>query len=266
MGGDLVVTATTSVCAVCGEPVSPRRKYCKKGHKITAYRQRMQQGAKPVKTALKPSKTPTPVKTPASAKNAKKGASAFTESDWTRKPERPLKATGWHWGDVYPGTMLRKRTSHGKALAPVYVGVDTLSLPERQARAFAMADAHRLYAVVVDGVLYPKPDDGWHVWRSSDELLNYVLQHKRLPQGEIDVRLAIRQFEHARNALLFVFAWDAPDDWHESLKFHEQMLDTARRCAGKAQIAKLERRVQALQVALIAQRRVTVAQANLSVK
>lgn len=171
---------------------------------------------------------------------------------------------------MYENTMLRKRWTHvgknAKALAPAYVGVDTLSLPERQACAFAMADQHKLYAVVVDGVLYPKHDDGWHVWRSSDELLTYVLQHKRLPQVEIDVRLAIRQLEHAKNTLLFVFTWDAPEDWEEALKFHQQMLDTAKKNAGKAQVAKLERRVQALQVALSARHKVTVAQQGLSVK
>lgn len=264
-----MIAQQSNVCEVCGTPVTSKRKYCKNGHKITSYRRRVQQGAKPVKTAFKASKSHAPVKSPAAAKNAKKAASPFTESDWTRKPTRAV-AVLWRWGDCYEGTLLRKRwTQQGKnakALAPVYVGVDTLSLPERQARAFAMADLHKLCAVVVDGVLYPKPDDGWHVWRSSDELLDYVLREKKLPPEEMDVRVAIRQLEHARNTLLLVFAWDAPEDWAEALKFHTQMLATAKKNAGKAQIARLERRVQALGAALSAQRKVAVAQASLSVK
>jgi hypothetical protein len=184
-----------NTCEVCGTPVTTNRKYCKNGHKITAYRQRVQRGAKGIKQAFDTSKRNAPVKSPAAPQNAKKGASAFNDTDWTRKPTtQQIKGLSARWGEMYEGTMLRKRWmgagKNAKALAPVYMDVDTLSLPERQARAFEMADRHRLYAVVVDGVLYPKPLDGWHIWRSSDELLDYVLREKKLPEGEIRFRLA----------------------------------------------------------------------------
>lgn len=248
-----------NTCTVCGTPIAASRKYCKNGHKITAYRRRVQRGAKGAKQALDVVRQTTPVKSPEASQNAKKGASAFNDSEWMRKSTAQIKSLSARWGDVYEGTMLRKRWlgtgKNAKALAPVYMDVDTLSLPERQARAFEMADRYKLFEVVVDGVLSPKPLDGWHVWRSSDELLDYVLREKKLPEGEIRFRLALRQLERARHDLDFVFHLTPPqpEHWQESLRFQQQMLDTARKGSDKAHIAKLERRVNALERAINAQ-------------
>lgn len=171
----------------------------------------------------------------------------------SKKPVQPVGKI--RIGERINGTALVRRYQGGRPVAPVYLEVDTLSFQDRLQRAFDDADMAGIDSVLVDGVLYPKGRDGWHIWRSSDELLDYVLREKKLPEGEIRFRFALRQLERARHDLDFVFHLHPPqtEHWQESLKFQQQMLADARKGVDKAHIAKLERQVKALETAIAAQ-------------
>jgi len=82
------------------------------------------------------------------------------------------------YGTMYEGTMLMRRKEGNNPVAPVYVGVDTLSLVDRLQRVFAEVDSltPKLYAVVVDGVLYPKIDGKWYVWKRPREVYELTLR------------------------------------------------------------------------------------------
>lgn len=236
-------TSEPHVCEVCGVSIAPRRKFCKNGHKITDYRRRMQEGAKKMNLPKPAPKAPPVMLTKVPS------ILAAEKSDWTRRLTDPATKTPIRYGTFYEGTMLQRRSMGGKPVAPVYMGVDTLSLPERQAMVFAQVDkldkSERVDAVVIDGVIYPKTKEGWHVWKSNEELMRLALETKGLPENEINFRMALWSFERAKTNLDAAFCDKAPkdDSWSGALKL----------CQGMVKTPENKRRIAALEVALKAQ-------------
>jgi hypothetical protein len=232
-------TATKAECClVCGEKLKGRAKlYCGKVCRKEGLAAKVAQARK---TAQKPLKTPPPV--------MDTRAPVEREKHPLHQKAPAIPRSAITYGAVYEGTMLMRRKEGGHFVAPVYVGVDTLSLVDRLHRVFKDADRLKLGAVIVDGVLYPKlfnkelQAEAWYVWKRPRDVYELTLREMGLSDNEIFFRMSVQRLESAKSELRVAFGFMPmpPEAWHQYLKWQKMFLEDAR----KRQDAEREKRVQ----------------------
>lgn len=168
-----------AVCPICGVSMEGKllkAKFCSKVCSGTDYRRRHQ--TKPARQN-KPTTVAReiPMANPRAKDKVANQPIAIGAPPLKKKTPTPIGKVAY--GEVFPKTLLQRRTVNGFEVAPVYVGADTLPLFERLQRAFNDASAIKRYAVVVDGVLYPCLKDGWHIWKVSPEKAKEIRERYR---------------------------------------------------------------------------------------